>query len=122
MLRDFVRRARDTTPGTDGLAYSFCAAAPDCCIDALADIAEAAQVGGALPLALHASRTVFIPKAELLADPDGVRPSADALRPLTMITLGAKLLTLRVNDVIAPVVARTAPLPARIRLRPTDRL
>lgn len=113
MLRDIARRARDTTSGTDGLGYSFWANAPDCALAVLDDVAVAAQTGSALPPALHASRTVCIPKAELLADPEDVRPTADALRPLTMITTGEKLIALRVNDLLAPVAARTVAPPQR---------
>lgn len=79
----------------------------------LDDIAEAAQLSVPLPPTLHSSRTVQIPKAELLAEPDDVRPIADTLRPLTMITTGEKLLALKVNHILAPVAARTVASPQR---------
>lgn len=88
LLRDVAAGAHDSTPGTDGLGYSFWANAPTCVLDVLDDVAEAAQLSVPLPPALHSSRTVQIPKAELLAEPDDVRPTADTLRPLTMITTG----------------------------------
>lgn len=82
--RDIARRAcaRDTMPGTGGLGYSIWTDAPNGSLEVLDDITEAVQDGGPLPLALHSSLTVLIPEAELLADPDDVRPTAyDALEP-----------------------------------------
>lgn len=93
------------------MGYRFWAHAPDCCYDVLDDIAEAAQHVTTLPTALHLSKTASIPKAELLAEPGDARPASDTLRPLTMITTGEKLIALRINNIIAPVAARTVTPP-----------
>lgn len=62
------------------------------------------------PLALRSSQTpFFMPKAELLADPDDVCPTTRALRPLTMIATGEKLL--------APSVTGLAGVMAALSLR-----
>lgn len=106
-LREVASRARDSTPGMDGLGYSFWASTPGCCLEVLDDIADGAQHSTPLPRALHTSRTVFIPEAELLADPGNIIPTGDTTRPSTMITTGETLLALRVNDELAPIAART---------------
>lgn len=56
---------------------------------------------------------MFIPKAELLADPDDIRPTGDTTRPLRMITTGDRLIALRINEVLAPIAARTVAAPQR---------
>lgn len=58
-----------------------------------------------------------IPRAELLANLDAARSSADALRPLTMTTTGERLLAWRVNDELALVASRTVAPPHRGSLR-----
>lgn len=58
-------------------------------------------------------RTACIPKAELIADPDNVRPTSKTTRPLKMITTGEKLLALRVNEELAPLASRSVATPQR---------
>lgn len=111
--RDIAAHSRDSAPGTDGLGYSFWAHAPDPALDLLDDIAVAARHRTPLPARLHQSRTVSIPKAELLADPDDVRLAADTLRPLCKITTGDKLIALVVNRALAPVAERTVAPPQK---------
>lgn len=60
-----LAEAAHSSPGLDGVGYSFWAHAPDAALEVL-DIAEAAQESVNLQAAMHAGRSVFIPKAELV--------------------------------------------------------
>lgn len=96
--------AHDSTPGTDGLGYSWASAAAARPVT-LDDVAEEAKLGGSLPHSLHASRTVCVPKQEL-ADPGDARPTADTLWQLTMMTTGEKLIARHINGVLSAVATR----------------
>lgn len=56
---------------------------------------------------MHCSRTVYIPKAELLADAELVQTTAASLRPLTLMNTSEKLIALSVNAVLAEAAERT---------------
>lgn len=100
LLRDVAAGAHDATPGTDGLSYSFWAHDPDCCLDALDDIADAPQLYPPPPP--PPSGTTLVQKCR-----------ADTRRPFTMITTGETLLALQVNYVLTPVAAGTVASPQR---------
>lgn len=83
-LRKVAAKANDATPGVDGLGCSFL----DEVLGIFDSLALAAADWKLRPIVMHRTRTVFIPKAELLADPAGARPTVDAPRPLTHVRLG----------------------------------
>lgn len=88
-------RAKDTTPGLDGLGHTFWPNVSDEVLGIADDSACAATDGGTSPAALHDSRTVHIPKAELLADPADAHPTAAPLGLLRLLRLPRLLGLLR---------------------------
>lgn len=77
--RAIAEAASESTPDLDGLGYSLWAPAPQVYHDTLDAIGTHTQTGGPIPPQLHATRTVCIPKAEVMAEQHSARPSAGTL-------------------------------------------
>lgn len=65
-LRGIAEAATDSSPGLDGLEYSFWARAPDETLQVLDGIATAAQDGVDIPECMHSCRFVSHPRPSSL--------------------------------------------------------
>lgn len=72
--------------------------------DTLDDIVESIQDGSDIPADLHDTSTTYIPKAEVLQDPELVRSTASTIRPITLINTAEQIFTIGINNDLAPVV------------------
>lgn len=111
--REVAEGVRDSTPGADGLPYSFWQSAPGIFHDTLDALMIRATHGESFPSTVSTTTTTPIPKAEVGADADEVRWSAATVRPITLMRVSAKLGALVLNGELAQVAARSVAYPQR---------
>lgn len=87
-----------SSPGPDGLTYTFWAAAPDATLGLLEMLARQATRGQPVPKAMLHSYTVFIPKWGYIADAERIVRRIKELRPIILMQTAARLLAATANS------------------------
>lgn len=99
--RDIAAASTDPAPGLDGLEYSF-GRMPR----TIGDVVRMAQSGVDRLENMHCSRTMFTPKADLVARGKPQRAMAPVQRPLMLMNSSEKHLVLAADRELAPAAAQ----------------
>lgn len=113
LTRDVVQSIRDSSPGSDGLTYSFWRVAPDVFHRTVDDLMELASSRDPFPIEMSHTTMVPIPKAEVEAEATSVRCTAPTIRPITLMRVSAKIGALVANQVLAPIASQSVAAPQR---------
>lgn len=101
-IRGVAQGVQDSSPGSDGMPYSFWRMAPPIFHETVDELMEQASHGTPLPYAMSHTTTATIPKAEVEVEAASIRCTASTIRPITLMRVSSKLAALVANRALRP--------------------